>query len=198
MTLLHKNTLPMILVLIGSLGLAACSSKPAPWAESSSPWDNRAEQGEQADAAETIDPAPLFADEMVEPAGMMAMEQGAQAETVEPMILEPMIEPVAEPAMVEESAPVVMSGSLAQQPANYYAVQVVASSTMKQLSDFARANQLSEDWVAETMVNGKTWYVLMLGVYPSKAEAEQAMLSVQGLETQPWIRSVGSIQAVMN
>lgn len=197
MTLFHKNTLPMILVLIGSLGLAACSSKPAPWSESSSPWDNRAEEGDQV-AAEDIDPAPLLADEMVEPAGMMAMELDAQAETVEPMILEPMMEATAEPVMVEESAPMMMSGSLAQQPANYYAVQVVASSTMKQLSDFARANQLSEDWVAETTVNGRTWYVLMLGVYPSKAEAEQAMYSVQGLETQPWIRTVGSIQAVMN
>lgn len=192
MTLLNDKSLPLVLVLAGSVGLAACSSKPAPWAESSSPWDNRAEEsGVQpvvmdepgVDALEPIDIAPGD--------GMMGLEEDimpmdAQAEMLEPVMEEP---PVA--------APVMVSGNLAQQPANYYTVQVVASSSMGQLKDFARRNQLSDEWVAETSVNGKVWYVLMLGVYPSKTEAEQALASVQGLETQPWVRTVGSVQSVM-
>ncbi len=192
MTLLNDKSLPLVLVLAGSVGLAACSSKPAPWAESSSPWDNRAEEsGVQpvvmdepgVEALEPIDIAPGD--------GMMGLEEDimpmdAQAEMLEPVMEEP---PVA--------APVMVSGNLAQQPANYYTVQVVASSSMGQLKDFARRNQLSDEWVAETSVNGKVWYVLMLGVYPSKTEAEQALASVQGLETQPWVRTVGSVQSVM-
>lgn len=199
LTLLNKNTLPMILVLAGALGLAACSSKPAPWSESSSPWENRAEEGELDPVAmEGVEPVPAMEAEVIEP---MPMESGeefpmpadAQAEMPEPMMEEMVIE---EPVMdVEPMA--VTGGSLGQQPANYFAVQVVASSTMQQLNEFATANQLSTDWIAETSVNGKVWYVLMLGVYPTKAEAEQALAGVQGLETQPWVRSVGSVQSVM-
>jgi len=86
---------------------------------------------------------------------------------------------------------------LSAQPAVYFFVHVVASITMAQLNDFASANVMSTDLVAETNLNGKTWYVLMLGVYPTNAEADQALTSVSNVDTQPWVRSVGSLQSVM-
>ena len=190
----------MILVLAGALGLAACSSKPAPWTDSSSPWENRAEEAEvEPVVMEDVEPVPAMEAGIIEPMPMESVEEfpmpaDAQAEMPEPMMEEMVIE---EPVMEVEPMPVAVGGSLVQQPANYFAVQVVASSSMQQLNDFATANQLSTDWIAETSVNGKVWYVLMLGVYPSKAEAEQALAGVQGLETQPWIRTVGSVQSVM-
>ena len=100
--------------------------------------------------------------------------------------------------MEQVEEPVMSGGGLAGQPAGNYAVQVVASSSMEQLTFFASQYQLSDEWVAETTVDGRIWYILMLGVYETKAEAEQALVNVQDLETQPWIRTIGSVQAVMN
>ncbi|MCW9048524.1 MAG: SPOR domain-containing protein [Gammaproteobacteria bacterium] len=195
MTLLSKNLLPITLVLAGSVALAACSSKPSPWSESSSPWEGRAEQGAEPEplAIDEIQPA-YQQDETIEPVGFIAAEESSMMVESDAV----MDEPMAEPVMMAEPAAVAVSGSLAEQPASMFAVQVVASSTMDQLSSFARQNNLSQEWVAETSVDGKVWFVLMSGVYSTKAEAEQALDGLQGLGTQPWIRTVGSIQAVMS
>jgi len=186
-TLISKKTLSLSLVVVAGLTLAGCSSKPSPWAEASSPWDSREESQE---------PEPL------EIADIEPVEPAPVEDTIDPMEAEPVIEE----AVVEEPEPIIeepvaeapTGEGLAGQPADYFAVQVVASGSMEQLNDFASMHQLSDQWVAETNVDGRVWYVLMLGVYPSKSEAEQAMEGVMDLETQPWVRSVGSIQAVMN
>lgn len=197
MTLISNKVLPLTLVLAGSMALAACSSKPSPWTESSSPWDNRAEQVEtEPMAIEEIEPMPVMEEETIEPIGIAAAEEEVMPVEAAEMAEEPMIE--AEPVMIEELAPVSTEGSLADQPAGNFAVQVVASSSMEQLKFFAGQHQLSDQWVAETMVDGKVWYVLMSGVYASKAEATQALAEVQDIGTDPWIRTIGSIQAVMN
>lgn len=191
-----------LVLLVGSVLLTACSSKPSPWAETSSPWGAapQAEAVETADSAEAMDEGVIEAEPMDE---AMANEEPIAPLPVEPMPVEsamyqsesvPM-EP-AEPVLPE--AGVVMLGNLAAQSPNAFVVQVVASSTMKQLSDFASKHQLSDEWVAETTVNGKVWHVLLLGVYDDRAEAEQALQTVKDLDTGPWIRTVGSLQAVMN
>lgn len=204
MALINTKSIPLSLVLVGSVMLTACSSKPSPWAESSSPWNSRGEQVEAepvaTDAAEPLDmqdAAPVEDDmALIESETMptdAAMEQPMYASEPMPVIEE---EPVPVESVLSESGTMIM-GDLASQPADYFAVQVVASSTMQQLTDFAQKNQISDQWVAETNVGGKTWYVLMLGVYPTKAEANQALSSVNYLGTQPWVRSVGSVQSVM-
>ena len=195
LTLLSKKLLPITLVLAGSVALAACSSKPSPWSESSSPWESRAEQGADPEplAIDEIQPA-YQQEETIEPIGFVAAEESSMMAESDAMMEEPMAEPVME---IEQPAAVSFGGSLAQQPAGMYAVQVVASSSMDQLSFFASQNNLSEEWVAETSVDGKVWFVLMSGVYSTKSEAEQALNGLQGLGTQPWIRTVGSVQAVM-
>jgi len=208
--LAHLNTksLPLSLVLVGSVLLAACSSKPSPWAESSSPWDSRQQQteevvvAEEATSAETMDMAAVEtapAEESMYAEPVYAESMSGEAMPVEPVYAEPaMMEPaMMEPVAPEEVAPVAMAGDLSAQPAEYFVVQVVASSTMAQLNDFANANSMSSEWVAETNVNGKTWYVLILGVYPTKSEADQALATVGNMGTQPWVRTVGSLQSVM-
>jgi septal ring-binding cell division protein DamX len=210
MTLALSNT--KLLVLLGSVMLTACSSKPSPWAETSSPWGS-APQAEAAETMETAE-APEAMDEGIVEAEPMdtGMISEEPMEPMEPMSAEAMTmesgmyqsEPEPEPVPMEPAEPVlpesgmVMPGNLMAQPANAFVVQVVASSTMKQLTDFASKHQLSDEWVAETTVNGKVWHVLLLGVYPDRAEAERALQSVTDLDTQPWIRTVGSLQAVMN
>jgi DamX protein len=200
MTLALSNT--KFLVLLGSVLLTACSSKPSPWAETSSPWGAapQAETAETTDSAEAMDEGVVEAEPMdeamanEEPMAPLPVESIPMESTMYQSEPEPM-EP-AEPVLPE--AGVVMPGNLAAQSPNAFVVQVVASSTMKQLSDFANKHQLSAEWVAETTVNGKVWHVLLLGVYADRAEAEQALQTVKDLDTRPWIRTVGSLQAVMN
>ena len=198
---LNSKSLPLSLVLVGSVLLAACSSKPSPWAESSSPWDSRQQQTEP----ETIEPVVAEEGTPTEFVDMAAVEVAPAEESMyaEPIYAEPMpVEEVTatEPAMIEPVAPEemapaeAMTGDLSAQPAEHFVVQVVASSTMAQLNDFANANGVSTDWVAETNVDGKAWYVLLLGVYPTKSEADQALAGVSNMSTQPWVRTVGSLQ----
>ena len=200
MTLLSKKILPITLVLAGSIALAACSSKPSPWSESSSPWEGRAEQNVEPEplAVDDIEPVYLAEPETIEPVGIVASEdESMMVEGSE--VMEPLEEPMGEePMMDEAAAPVAVGGGLAEQPAGMFAVQVVASSSMDQLNAFANQHQLSDEWVAETMVDGRVWFVLMSGVYATKSEAEQALEGLQMLETQPWIRTVGSIQSSMS
>jgi len=199
LTLLSKQILPITLVLAGGVALSACSSKPSPWSESSSPWEARSEPA--------ADPEPLAIDEIqpvevqeetIEPVGFVPEEDNsAMVESGEMTMEEP---PMDEPPMdepVAENTSAVVGGGLAAQPSGMYAVQVVASSSMDQLSFFASQNQLSDEWVAETVVDGRTWFVLMSGIYATKDEAEQALTGLQELGTEPWIRTVGSVQAVM-
>ena len=194
---LNSKSLPLSLVLVGSVLLAACSSKPSPWAESSSPWDSRQQQTEpevvEPVVAEEVAPAEFVDMAAIEVApveeSMYAEPMSVEAVATEPTMME--LQPVAPEEMVPAEA---MAGDLSAQPAEHFVVQVVASSTMAQLNDFANANGLSSDWVAETNVNGKTWYVLLLGVYPTKSEADQALAGVSNMSTQPWVRTVGSLQ----
>jgi len=198
LTLLSKQILLITLALVGSMALTACSSKPSPWSESSSPWESREEQAAEPEplAIDEIEPVAVQED-TIEPAGFIPEEDTstyveAQSNFEEP----PMDEPVAEPMMEEQ--PAAVGGGLAAQPASMYAVQVVASSSMDQLNFFASQNQLSDEWVAETVVDGRTWFVLMSGVYATKDEAEQALSGLTELGTEPWIRTVGSVQSVMS
>ncbi|MDH5765477.1 MAG: SPOR domain-containing protein [Gammaproteobacteria bacterium] len=159
----------LLAALVLIIGLSGCSSKPSPWSQQGSPW------GEKADAP--------------------AEEASSPSPWDEPAV--PEIPP--EPVIVEE-APVMQSvaGDIMSQPSDYYVVQLCASSSMDKLLKFARRYDLPEQWTAQTSVRGKTWYVLMLGVYPTRGEAESALSYIRNkpLPTRPWIRTAASVQAV--
>lgn len=200
LTPISKKIIPFTLVLTSSVILAACSSsKPSPWTESSSPWDNRVESSEvvepvaaepEALVLEDIEPMPIE-QEVVEPIGFVPEVDDSVAVEAQAMVEE-------EPIALEEETQMLSGEGLSAQPAANFAVQVVASSSMDQLKFFASQHQLSDQWVAETTVDGKIWYVLMSGIFTTKADAEQALIEVQDIGTDPWIRTVGSIQAVTN
>lgn len=198
-----------VLALATLLALGACSSKPSPWSQQQSPWDSRAQETPveeaQAEASPFVDEAApaesAYAEpvEPVGPAGMAGMEEPMAEPAMEeamPVEADAMAEP--EP-MVEEPmmAAAASGGDINSQPPGHFAVQVVASSSMDNLKAFAKANEFSDQWTAQTNVNGTTWFVLLKGIYASKAEADAALSEVQGLDTSPWIRTVGSLQAVM-
>lgn len=178
------------LVLAGSVLLAACASSPSPWSESSSPWGKQSDQPEVV-AAEPVAEHNSFVEPVVEP------EVAKPIEVIEP---EPIHE-VAQSPVIEE-APVMqdkaVAGDLHSQPGGHFAVQVCASRTMKQLNGFARRHSLSTQWTTQTNVKGETWFVLLEGVYATRAEADQALSQMKNqVDTRPWIRTMSSLQAVM-
>lgn len=206
-----KQTGMSVLALSVVLALGACSSKPSPWSQQASPWEDRQGAEEEVMSAEDMaaeEQSPFVDDAASAESSGIAEPVADEMAYAEPMAEEPaMEEPVMEESVMMEEEPVeaepvmaasVTGGSIASQPAEYFALQVVASSNMENLKAFASMNQFSEEWVAETSVDGKTWYVLLQGVYPTNEEAKAALEQVSlTLETSPWIRSIGSLQAVM-
>ena len=191
-----------VLALGVVFALGACSSKPSPWSQQASPWESQEKMEEAApvDEAATVEQSPFTDDaSAAESSGIaepMTVEEMAVME--EPVMEEAAVE--AEPVMEEEPVmeQAVAGGSIGSQPAGHYAVQVVASSNMENLKAFAGRHQISDELVAETSVDGKTWFVLLQGVYPTMDEAKAALEQVgDSLETSPWIRSIGSLQAAM-
>ena len=187
------------ITLVMVMTLSACSSKPSPWSQQTSPWAGKTE----AEMAQAVEDIPPMVDETQSP--MMdadASRDSMYAEPIEPLgptTIDPVEEMPAEPEMAAMAEPEpVMAGDIYSQPANYFAVQVCASRSMDKLLKFASRYQLPDQWTAKINAKGQTWYVLLLGVYPNRAEAAAALADVRGqLDTRPWIRSVGSLQAVM-
>lgn len=181
--------------------LAGCSSDPSPWSQPASPWGDKTAQDEEV-AMDTAPEQNAFIEPVIqsdaaytpiEPAGVAAIAP-VEAEPIVPDVVE---EPVvaARPAKKGNLA---AGGDIYSQPAGYFAVQVCASRTMKQLSTFAKRHNLSDQWTAQTTVRGETWYVLLEGVYATREEAREALSRVSGqVDTRPWIRTIGSLQAVM-
>ena len=186
------------IALVMVVTLSACSSKPSPWSQQTSPW-----AGKEAEMAQPVEDVPPMVDEtqmpMMDTAESRESMYGEPIEPIGPAGMGTMEEMPAEPEAIVMAEPEpVMAGDIVSQPANYYAVQVCASSSMDKLLKFANRHQLPDQWTAKIDVNGKTWYVLLLGIYPDRAEARAALGEVQAqLDTRPWIRSVGSLQAIM-
>lgn len=116
-------------------------------------------------------------------------------------------EPVEEMAAVAEEVPMTAGSAPAgmgaeqeimNQPANYYTLQLMASVDIDRVYKFAEKNQLSVRYVVPTVRDGVTWHVLLLDIYPDLSSAKIARDEMSGvLKTSPWIRTLGSIQKLM-
>jgi len=193
-----KSQNHLILALSASLlvMLQACSSDPSPWSQTDSPWAHKADQAEEPAPAEQMEPmAAEPAPEMAAPAATNEIVYAP----VEPAAIEApvAVEPIAEPVQ-QEQAMDHAGTDLASMSAKSFTVQVCASRTMKQLKAFAKKHGLSADLTAKTTVKGETWFVLLSGSYASRADARQALAGLPQVGTKPWVRSVGSLQAVMS
>jgi septal ring-binding cell division protein DamX len=81
-------------------------------------------------------------------------------------------------------------------PAHFYAVQIVAMSSSEGLESFSNEHGLSGVPTVRVEADGKLYYVLLLGIYETLADASAAVASrPESLMTmQPWIRKLGSLQ----
>ena len=84
-------------------------------------------------------------------------------------------------------------------PADFYAVQLMAMSKAETLEAYVQAMGLPGLSAARVERDGEPFYVLLLGVYRSRADAETAIeeLPAPLEEFNPWVRRLGSLQAAM-
>jgi septal ring-binding cell division protein DamX len=84
-------------------------------------------------------------------------------------------------------------------PKHFWAVQLVAVSTKEALEAYARNNKLAGMSAARVWDGAELYYVLLLGIYETRDNAEQAIASLDGplQDLNAWIRSVGSLQQAM-
>lgn len=181
----NNQLLPKILLAILSASLFACSAKPRPEAEVYSN-EPMMVTHDNYNLPPSMDDA-----NTVESSGITApIEETSFTEPpVEEMnnVMPPMPEPVAEEMN--------NATNISSIPADYFAVQVVASSTLENLNAFATQYGLSNDLTTQVTVDNKIWNVLLLGTYPTLAAAKEALVSIQDkVNTSPWIRRVGSLQ----
>lgn len=87
--------------------------------------------------------------------------------------------------------------SILQQPAGFYAVQLIALQSERKILNYARDNGLKYPLYAQIQSQGRTFYVLLLGCYPdrlSAARAKDEWSSTKKVTSKPWIRDLGSLQ----
>lgn len=106
---------------------------------------------------------------------------------------------VAAPAKKEPSEPATALKRepwlLAQNP-THYTLQLMSMKTEAPLKEFTASHPLTAE-TAYIRANrlGETRHVLLSGIYPARAQAEQAAKDIEKLTgIIPWIRSIGSIQ----
>ncbi|WNO08189.1 AAA family ATPase [Teredinibacter sp. KSP-S5-2] len=86
---------------------------------------------------------------------------------------------------------------LMDQPPTYYTLQVLAASKKESLQDYIAKQPNKKDlYLYEGVREGKSWYVVVCGVYPSSKEAQKARdrLPAEQKKAGPWPRSLKSIQ----
>ncbi len=89
--------------------------------------------------------------------------------------------------------------ALADLSGELYAVQLMAMSTKESLEQFVDREGISGVSAARVERDGKLYYVLILGVYESAADARRAVASLPAgyAAMAPWIRPLRSLQAAI-
>ena len=86
---------------------------------------------------------------------------------------------------------------LQRQNPNHFTIQISASNDRQALRQYADSLNLNTElaWF-RSLRNGQDWYSLVVGQYPSSANAQTAIanLPARVRRNQPWIRNFGSIQ----
>jgi len=161
---------------------------------------NNAGEEDPADLAMTMDEE--RADAMPANEEMMVMDNNDDAT----LATTPMAEEAVTPQTMAAATPAVTAESAQSnqwtlfQSSNQWAVQLMAVQTKEYLDDFLSNNELDDGATYfEFTRNGEHFYAVVAGVYNTHSEADEA---AQTLATEfnvvPWVRSMRSIQEVIN
>ncbi len=89
---------------------------------------------------------------------------------------------------------------LRRQNSNAYTLQILGVHDRLTLKKFVAKHHLNDLATFKTTYRNKNWYVLIYGIYPTRAMAEAALAELPASlreNTQPWTRSLDSIQKVI-
>lgn len=111
--------------------------------------------------------------------------------------------PVAsKPAANAKTAPAAagLNVSVQNAPASSFTLQLSSASRSDTLKAYAKQHNLAHSWVYETKRDGKSWYVLVTGVYASSAEAKQAIaaLPAEVQAKKPWVKPIRQVKQDLN
>jgi DamX protein len=90
--------------------------------------------------------------------------------------------------------------SLSKAPNHYYTIQLLGASHEAEASSFIKTHSLQGKAVYyHTQRNGGSWYVVVYGLYKSRAEAQQALqqLPEELRGTGAWVNSMSNVHAGM-
>lgn len=192
MDIIIKTVRGIALTNLIVLGLASCSSTPAPWAQAdNSPWGSKhANEAQNSAVNESMadtslnDPV-LLADPEPEPIAMQEPEAMAAPEVIVPVIVE-------EPEMEQTAEQEIMVLSAA-----HYAVQAYAGNTVESVEKFKMNTDLGDLKTVKTDRSGTIVYVLV-DVYPDRATANAAAKDIEMKSgSTPWVRSVAGLQKIV-
>lgn len=173
------------------LGLAACSSSPAPWTQADeSPWgakheaetgsapsDDAVSDTSYSDPVLLADPEPELEPEPI----MMQEPEAAVPEVIA--------------VVVEEQTP---EQEVLAMPDTYYAVQVYASKTTESVEKFKSNKGLENLMTVKTDRSGSIVYVLV-DVHPDRATANAAASDLEIKSgSKPWVRSIAGLQKIVS
>jgi len=170
------------------LGLAGCSSSPAPWTQAEdSPWEAKyAAEAENvpSDAAVTdtsLNDPVLLAEPEPEPIVMQEPEAAPAPEVIAPV-------------MVQDLTP---EQEIMAMSAGSYAVQVYASKTTSSVEKFKADKGLENLMTVKTDRSGSIVYVLV-DVHPDRASANAAAAELEiKIGSKPWVRSIAGLQKIV-
>ena len=170
------------------LGLAGCSSSPAPWTqENDSPWESKHSAEAQSvpsdDAVSdtSLNDPVLLADPEPEPIVMEAPEAMPA-----PVVIAPVV--------VQEQTP---EQQILAMPTSNYAIQVYASKTTSTVDKFKTSHDLDDLMMVKTDRSGSIVYVLV-DIYPDRNAANAASGELEAKTgSKPWVRSVAGLQKIV-
>jgi septal ring-binding cell division protein DamX len=173
------------------LGLASCSSSPAPWTQADdSPWGSK-----YAETEGGAPPEPVVSDTSYsDPVLLADPEPVSEPEPI--MMQEPEMAPAPEviAVVVEDMTP---EQEIMAMPSSNYAVQVYASKTADSIEKFKSDKGLENLMSVKTDRAGSIVYVLV-DVHPDRASANAAASELEvKTGSKPWVRSVAGLQKIV-
>ena len=115
------------------------------------------------------------------------------SETSSESIRAPRPPQVQEPVVTGSSANL----NLFDHPDDFYAVQLIALQSVDEIIGYAADHNLDDPAWVRIESQGSEWYVLLLGVYANRAQADIAANSWSDTEqpdTRPWVRPLGPLK----
>ena len=167
------------------LGLAACSSSPAPWTQADDdPWGSK--HASEADSVQS--------DAAVSDTGYSDPVLLADPEPIVMQEPEAMAPEVIVPVMVEDLTP---EQEIMAMPASNYAVQVYASKTVESVEKFKSSKGLEHLMTVKTDRSGSIVYVLV-DVHSDRSAANAAAGQLEATTgSKPWVRSIAGLQKIV-